>query len=189
MGKNRILFLVGGALAVLLAAAIAMFNVRPSVKSVPEAGPEQQEEVPAGEGEMSVKVYFPDGTRVRMETRTMERVFSQKKILKGALQEFLKGVPDAERNIIPEGSILLGVYMGNDGVAYINFSEDFKRNFHGDVQEEYLLLRAVYETAVSNVNVEDVKILIDNKETDSVGGHFESDRPLKHLVRRDTQSE
>ncbi|MGW8272857.1 MAG: hypothetical protein ACWGN7_05660 [Thermodesulfovibrionales bacterium] len=69
MGKNRILFLVGGALAVLLAAAIAMFNVRPSVESVPEAGPEQQEEVPAGEGEMSVKVYFPDGTRLRMETR------------------------------------------------------------------------------------------------------------------------
>lgn len=189
MGRSRTAFLVGGGLALVLAVAFAMFNVRPPGEKVPGEGQEQGEVEPAGEGEMSVKVFFPEGMRLKMETRAMERVFSQKKILRGALEEFLKGPSGVERNIIPEGSILLGVYMGNDGLAYINFSEDFKRNFHGDALDEFLLLRAVYETAVSNVNVEDVKILVDNKETDSVGGHFEADRPLKHLVRRDTQRE
>lgn len=189
MEKNRVAFLVGGLLAILLAAAIAVFNMRPSVERVPGEGAQQEDVGPGGEGEMSVKVYFPDGARVRMETRIIERVFSEKKILKGALQELLKGAPGMERSIIPEGSILLGVYMGNDGLAYLNFSEDFKRNFHGDVMDEYLLLSAVYETVVSNVNVEDVKILVDNKETDSIGGHFEADRPLRRLVRYNTQRE
>lgn len=134
---------------------------------------------------MKVRVYYPAGDKLRLEERTIARVFSQKKIMKGALLEFLKGSPDVERNVIPENSILLGMYIGNDGVVYLNFSEDFKRNFHGDVLDEYLLLKSIYETLMANGKVDDVRILINDKETDSVGGHFSAEYPLKQLVARE----
>jgi hypothetical protein len=79
--------------------------------------------------------------------------------------------------------------MGNDGIAYISLSEDFKRNFHGDVPDEFLLLKSLYETVISNVQVDNIKLLIDGKEADSIGGHFPVDRPLKQLVTQEIRLE
>lgn len=134
---------------------------------------------------MKVKVYYPNGKKLLPEERTITRVFSQKKILRGALLELMKGTDGAERNVIPQNSILLGLYIGNDGIAYLNFSEDFKRNFHGDVLDEYLLLKALYETSLSNSKVDDIRVLINDKEVDSIGGHFSSEYPLKQIVSKE----
>jgi spore germination protein GerM len=134
---------------------------------------------------ITIKVFFPDGKRLKMEERELPRVFSQKKILKGTLQEFLNGPAGADSHIIPDDAVLLSVYLGSDGIAYINLSEEFRRNFHGDAVDEYLLLKGLYETTISNTQVDDIKLLIENKEVDAVGGHFPVDRPLKRLVMQE----
>lgn len=134
---------------------------------------------------ISIKIYFPDRPDLIMEQKQIQRVFSQKKILKEAIKEFLKGPAGTESPVIPVDAVLLSVYIGSDGVAYINFSEDFRRNFHGDAMDEYLLLKGLYESTISNIKVDDVRILIQGKEVDAIGGHFVADRPLKRLVTQE----
>lgn len=137
------------------------------------------------EEDISIKVYFPDQNKLAMEQRRIPRVFSQKKILKGTIEEFLKGPTGIRVPVVPQDTVLLSLYIGSDGVAYINLSEDFRRNFHGDVMDEYLLLKALYESTISNIQIDDVRILIEGKEVDSVGGHFAVERPLKQLVTQE----
>jgi spore germination protein GerM len=131
---------------------------------------------------ITIKVFFPDGKRLRMEERELPRVFSQKKILKGTLKEFLNGPTGVDSHVIPDETVLLSVYLGSDGIAYINLSEEFRRNFHGDAVDEYLLLKGLYESTISNTQVDDIKVLIEGKEVDAIGGHFPADRPLKRIV-------
>lgn len=165
---------------------IYLLLVRPPVmpETVIEQGPSRDSSV-SDEEYISIRVYFPHEMKLRVEQRNILRVFSQKKILKGAIGEFLRGPADPARNVLPPDTVLLGVFIGNDGVAYINFSEDFRRNFHGDVVDEFLLLRGLYETVISNIRIDDVGILIEHKEVDTIGGHFYTDRPLKQLVTQE----
>lgn len=185
MKRDRLIVIISAVVFFSLLAALLVYMAKTPVKQSPGSVNEQK----TGEGTMTVKVFLPDESRLILEVRVLERVFSQKKVLKSAMTEFLKGSPALKRNIIPVNSILLGVYVGNDGITYIDLSEDFKRNFHGDALDEFLLLRGLYETAASNANIEDMKILIDHKETDTIGGHFAADRPLKLLVKQELSFE
>lgn len=183
--RNRTIIIVSVVVVLILMSLVVYVVQRTTVKSTStgEVGTASTDK--PEDSYMKVRVYYPSEDKLRLEERTISRVFSQKKILREALLELLKGSPDVKRNIIPDNSILLGLYIGNDGIAYLNFSEDFKRNFHGDVLDEYLILKAIYETVLANSKVDDVRILIDDKETDSVGGHFSAEYPLKQLVARE----
>jgi spore germination protein GerM len=189
MQKNKIMIVAAS--FILLAVVVLLGVFLSKTISVKGTGKMTEKTADGSNGEKAViiKLFFPDGHRLKLEQREMERFFSQKKILKGAVTEFLKGPSGSQRNIVPVDTLLLGVYMGNDGIAYINLSEDFKRNFHGDVPDEFLLLKSLYETVISNVQVDNIKLLIDSKESDSIGGHFSVDRPLKQLVTQEIRLE
>jgi hypothetical protein len=56
-----------------------------------------------------------------------------------------------------------------------------RRNFQGDALSEYLLLKGIYESLVSNVqDFQDVKLLVEGKEIETLGGHFYLKYPLKN---------
>jgi len=83
--------------------------------------------------------------------------------LETAIEELLKG-PKSDGNLhmdIPVGTELLGVYM-EDGITYINFSEEFN-----DLQEspnEDLVLKSIYMTAKQFPETYHVKIMVDGEE-------------------------
>ncbi len=57
------------------------------------------------------------------------------------------------------------------------------RNFSGEARYEYYLLKSIYQTLVTNVSeVRDVKILIEGREIDSIGGHMLAIMPLREAV-------
>lgn len=193
MRENRLIVMLLSVIFLLLFIAGYIYILKKHPPEIPVT--EQPLEVSessskaSGEEYTTVKIFYPNGAKLVMEEREIKRVFSQKKILKMVLHEFLKGLEGAERNIIPEDSLLLGIFIGNDGIAYINFSEEFRRNFHGDIIDEYLLLKGIYESTMTNIRVDNVRILIENKEVDTIGGHFLADRPLKQLVTQEFKLE
>jgi hypothetical protein len=68
-------------------------------------------------------------------------------------------------------------------MLYIDLSDEFRRNFQGDVFAEFLLLKGLYESIISNVqDIQDIKILIEGKETETLGGHLFLLYPLKDMV-------
>jgi spore germination protein GerM len=130
-----------------------------------------------------LKVYYPFEGRLQMEERRVQRVAARILVAEATVGEFLKGPAGIKASYIPEDIDLLGIYPGQDGILYIDFSDEFRRNFQGDALAEFLLLRGLYESLLSNVyNVRGVKVLVEGKETESIGGHISLLRPLGEVV-------
>jgi hypothetical protein len=68
-------------------------------------------------------------------------------------------------------------------MLYIDLSDEVRRNFQGDALSEYLLLNGLYESLVSNISdFQDVKILVEGRELETLGGHIYLKYPLKNIL-------
>lgn len=132
---------------------------------------------------VTLRIYYPSDDRLQMEERKVQRKTSQTGRAEAVVGEFLKGPVNARVSGIPRDTKLLGIYRGDDSVLYVDLSDEFRRNFEGDVVAEFLLLKGLYESLISNVqDIADVKILIEGRETESLGGHIYLIYPLKEIV-------
>lgn len=130
----------------------------------------------------SVRVYYPSDGRIVTEERRIKRQTSVLAIAEAVVEEFLKGASKVKSDV-PKDARLLGVYLGNDGVLYVDISDEFRRNFQGDALAEHLLLKGLYESIISNVGgINDMKVIIEGKEIETIGGHLFSLYPLKNML-------
>ena len=107
-----------------------------------------------------------DGLVVRKE---VSRSVAKDSPLAEALKELLKGPSATEaktgcQSYIPEGSKLLGITI-KDGIATLNFNEEFQFNNYGPVGSNVQLMQVVY-TATSFSTVKKVQFLIEGKKLD-----------------------
>jgi hypothetical protein len=74
---------------------------------------------------------------------------------------------------------LLDLYMDNEGVIYIDFGEEIKRNFSGGAIEELKLIAGLYNDLKAAVpGCAALKILIQGMEAESFGGHIDITKPI-----------
>lgn len=140
--------------------------------------------IPAGVTEDSfvLKLFLPHGDRLVMTERKVPRRSKSISNAESVIEEFLASSGEGVR--IPADTKLLGIYADSYHIWYLDLSDEFRRNFQGDHLDEFLLLRALYESILGNVpEAQDVKLLIDGKEIDSLGGHFSLKVPLSRLFR------
>lgn len=134
----------------------------------------------------TLRIYYPAGGRLQMEERKAQKKTIQMTVAEAVISEFLKGPVNASVSEIPKDAKLIGLYRGDDGMLYVDLSDEFRRNFGGDAAAEFLLLRGLYESLMSNVyDITDVKILIEGREMESLGGHLYLSYPLKDIVSSD----
>lgn len=75
---------------------------------------------------------------------------------------------------------LLDLYMDKDGVIYIDIGKEIQKNFKGDAYKEYNVIAGLCN--IINANMPDftaLKIIIDGKEAESIGGHIDISRPIR----------
>ncbi|MDP1759806.1 MAG: GerMN domain-containing protein, partial [Thermodesulfovibrionales bacterium] len=121
----------------------------------------------------TLRIYYPAGGRLQMEERKAQKKTIQMTAAEAVISEFLKGPVNVSVSEIPKDAKLIGLYRGDDGMLYVDLSDEFRRNFGGDAAAEFLLLRGLYESLMSNVyDITDVKILIEGREMESLGGHL-----------------
>lgn len=136
----------------------------------------------------SLRLYYPVSSQLQIEERKLPRMIGQMPIAEATVEEYLKGPVNSASSHIPKNSKLIGLYKGIDKIVYVNLSDEFRRNFQGDVFSEFLLLKGLYESLISNVeDIQDVKILIEGKEVETLGGHLYLLYPLKDLVSYEYQ--
>ncbi len=138
------------------------------------------------EDALFVKIYYPSDGRLIIEERRIERSMNMglRAEAEAVAGEYFKGPSNKEKTVIPAGVKLLGTYLGSDGVLYINLSDELRRNFKGDATAEYLILKGFYESIITNVReVHDIKIIVEGKEIESIGGHLFSLYPLKETLQ------
>ena len=185
MSKSKVLkrvFLAAAVAGVLaLAAAILLFRFDEQREN-PLISPAISDSRSLSENFSVVNVHFPAGLEVKVKDVHVKKTIDPVKLLGAALEEFFLQHNIVNTGVIPADVKVLGLYMGIDRLLYIDLSAELVKNFHGDAADEFMLLRSLYLTASSNLPVDDVKILIDGKEADSLGGHFSIRRPLKNLV-------
>ncbi|GAB4484103.1 MAG: GerMN domain-containing protein [Thermodesulfovibrionales bacterium] len=166
------------------AAATYVFLTRFAPPATHSADVRFSQSLPAvAEDLVPVRLSIPH--RDRVET-IEKRVPKKTRVLASAeavVDEFLKTANGADDVVVPAQAKLLGVYRDTGRTLIVDFSDEFRRNFQGDVLAEYLLLRAFFETMTATIpDIEDVKILIEGKEIDTLGGHFPLKFPLRGIV-------
>ncbi|TFG36216.1 MAG: hypothetical protein E4H45_01640 [Nitrospirales bacterium] len=136
----------------------------------------------AGE-QFFLRVYYPVDNQIQIEERRPPRRSGLMAVAEATMEEYLKGPAGGKSTSLPKNARLLGVYKGADRILYIDLSGEFRRNFQGDAFAEFLLLKSLYESLISNVeDIQDVKVLIDGKEAETLGGHLYLLYPLKDIV-------
>jgi len=98
----------------------------------------------------------------------------QVKLAEEIIPEYLKRLQGGLRD-----TKLLGVYRDRENVLYLDLSDDFRKNLSGDARQEYYLLKSLFKTLTAGIpGLTDVKVLLEGREVESLGGHFLTLYPL-----------
>ncbi|RMG74559.1 MAG: hypothetical protein D6710_01395 [Nitrospirae bacterium] len=128
-----------------------------------------------------LKIFYPMGGRVELVEKRIPEIMSQIRLAERVLKEYLDTAQELNTGVIPEGVRVEDLYLSSDGILYVDFNRAIERNFKGDIVDEYILIKSLYESIVSNLDVQDVVVLIDHKEAETIGGHFLINKPLKRF--------
>ena len=129
-----------------------------------------------------LRIYQPRNNGIEMTERKIPKRISNTAIAEAVIEEFFKPMAVNGVSVIPQNVKLLGLYKDEGQTLYIDLSDEARRNFQGDAVAEYMLLKAIYESLVSNVpDFQDCKILIEGKEIETLGGHFYLKYALKDM--------
>ena len=132
---------------------------------------------------ITLRIYYPVGDQLQIEERSLARRTGEMEVAGATVEEYFKGTGRPGPTTIPKDVRLLGLYQGEDKILYVDLSDELRRNFQGDALAEFLLLKGLYESIISNVeDIGDVKVLIEGKEAETLGGHFFLLYPLKDMV-------
>ncbi len=87
---------------------------------------------------------------------------------------------DTIRKLVEKYDVkLLDLYLDTDGVIYMDFSDELKKNYHMDISQELNFLTGLFNGVRSiNPGLTAMKILIEGKEADSLGGHIDISKPI-----------
>jgi hypothetical protein len=131
----------------------------------------------------ALRIYYPMEDRLEMIEKRVPRRTKQSAIAEAVIEEFFKGPGSGKIVHIPGNVKSLGIYRDEAQTLYVDLSDELRRNFQGDALAEYLLLKGLYESLISNLqDIQDIKILVEGKEMESLGGHFYLKYPLKNTV-------
>ena len=128
-----------------------------------------------------LRIYQPHNNRIEMTEKKIPKRISNTAVAEAVIEEFFKPMAANGVSAIPQNVKLLGLYKDEGRMLYIDLSDEVRRNFQGDALSEYLLLKGIYESLVSNVqDFQDCKILIEGKEIETLGGHYYLKYALKN---------
>ncbi|MBI5196342.1 MAG: GerMN domain-containing protein [Nitrospirae bacterium] len=92
-----------------------------------------------------------------------------------------------KKNIMSYDVKIIAVSMDKDSIFYIDLSSELKKSFKGDASEEYSIIEGLYKSLRENIpDLTAMKILMDSKNTDSLGGHIDLSAPLSGKVFEDS---
>jgi len=95
-----------------------------------------------------------------------------------AVEELVSGeVPTGCARPLPEGARLERIWV-KEGRTIADFSPELVSNFAGGSEHEGVAVYAIVNTLTSLPSINQVHILVDGKEVDTIGGHLDTSGPL-----------
>jgi hypothetical protein len=137
------------------------------------------------EGYTYIKIFYPIGGKIEIFEKRLPGVFSQIKLAEVLIKEYIEISSEMDTGVMPEGTKILNIFLSSDGILYLNFNKTLRSRFRADILDEYMFLRSLFDTMISNLNINDVVILVNNREVETLGGHFLINQSLKKVVSED----
>ena len=124
-------------------------------------------------------IYF-DGTKDDTNVQVVkdERIINKEELIgETIMQELIKGptVKSELKPILPKETRLLSFSI-KDSIAYVNLSKEAKINM--SVAKEKSCLEGIVASLTQLPSVEKVKITMENKDIDTIGGNFNISKPF-----------
>lgn len=130
---------------------------------------------------MEVTLYFvrADSEALLPETRSIFRTATVNDRARQTLQALFGGSETGLQPSVPEGTRALELFLGNDGIAYVDLSAEFKSGLLSGSTDAVSAVYSIVNTLTSNFSeIQKVKILVEGDEVDDLGGHLDLSRPL-----------
>jgi germination protein M len=130
--------------------------------------------------EVTLVLYFPDDQAMYLEReeRTVEAAEGETYETL-AVRALIEGPAVEGHGVsIPEGTELLSLEV-TDGVAYVNFSEEFVTNHWGGSTGEIMTIYSVVNTLTESPDVTAVVFLVEGEKLGTLAGHIELTDPVE----------
>ncbi|MBI4709695.1 MAG: GerMN domain-containing protein [Nitrospirae bacterium] len=120
--------------------------------------------------------------------KTVEEIFTAGEGKELIDDTIITGIENSvKKNLKSYDVKIIAVSIDKDGVFYIDLSSELKKSFKGDASEEYDIIEGLYKSLKENMpDITAIKILMDGKNTDSLGGHMDLSAPLAGKVFEDS---
>lgn len=144
----------------------------------PETTP--TELVTSTDSTQSVKLtlYFPNADATGLIATDRTAVVKDQEVIRTMFIE-LATPPTGLEKPLPLGTKLLDATVSADGVATINLSTDFQKNFGGGSAGEQMTMYSIVNSLTTLSNINSVQFLLDGKKHDGILGHLDTSTPLK----------
>jgi len=178
MDKKRIFLYSMMAVVVMGVASIVIYLLAGSMdrRAVPDTGA-RFAAPDSARGIREVYLYFADGRGESLvaERRRITGAEMPVQFGRNILTALIQGPARKELTAtIPEGTVCRAFYLTDRGVAYVDFSGAVRENHPGGSGAERFTIYSVVNTLVLNMEgVEQVKILIDGQEAETLAGHID----------------
>lgn len=141
-----------------------------------------------GQDLMVIRLYLPKNGKLEMTERKLPRRTEIIAIAEAVIEEFFR-TPETG-SPIPQGVKVSGIYRDAGLNLYLDLSDELRRNFQGDALSEYLVLKGIHDSLMANLqDFQDLKVLVEGKEIESLGGHFYLKYPLKSTLLGEPRAE
>lgn len=128
---------------------------------------------------ISLDLYFDGSTsKEKAEVVKEERIINKEEVLgEIIMQEFLKGPANVSnlKPVLPKETKLLSFSI-KDGIANVNLSGNAV--FAMTPAKEEACLRGILNSLTQLPSVSKVKLMVENKDIDSIGGHYNISKPF-----------
>lgn len=179
MSRKAAAFVLGLALA-LTAGGVLWWWLQGRAGRVRTSGPGAVEATGPTE-KLSVELYFPAGEGLRTERRDLDVTAAPKDRVRKIVTALLAGpVSGGAARPFPEGVILGGVQLGEDGTAYLDMRwEGHAEPPSAGSTEEMQRVYSVVDSVTANVpQARRVVLLWNGVQRDTFSGHLDTSRPL-----------
>lgn len=145
---------------------------------------EQQQgtDLPEQSQKAAVDLYFADwsSTFLRSEQRVMLQPPDTAGYARSIIEALIKGPQKGLLQTLPNGTALNALYITPDNVCYVDLSKAVRTNHPGGSNSELLTIYSIVNSLILNIpQIEQVKILIEGKETSTLAGHIDLQYPVK----------
>ncbi|TGE32566.1 GerMN domain-containing protein [Desulfosporosinus sp. Sb-LF] len=135
---------------------------------------------PESTSPQSVKLtlYFPNAEATGLVATNRTVVVTDQEVIKAMFKELLTP-PSGLEKPLPQGTTLLSASVSADGVATLNLSKEFQKNFHGGSSGELMTMYSIVNTLTTLPTIQSVQFLLEGKKLDGILGNLDTSLPLK----------